>query len=71
MKWSTACCGPINPFRLRLSKEVLDSPLSYTRGRDIHSVGVVFLQMLHGQGVMYKFDDPREALQAGTCNLVS
>ncbi|KAF8124132.1 kinase-like domain-containing protein [Boletus edulis] len=49
-----------------LSKEVLDSPLSYTRGRDIHSIGVVFLQMLHGQGVMYKFSDPREALQAAS-----
>ncbi|KAI9461114.1 hypothetical protein HD554DRAFT_2206776 [Boletus coccyginus] len=49
-----------------LSKEVLDSPLSYTRGRDIHSIGVVFLQMLHGQGVMYKFNDPREALQAAS-----
>ncbi|KAF9218926.1 Serine/threonine-protein kinase [Gyrodon lividus] len=49
-----------------LSKEVLDSPLSYTRGRDIHSVGVVFLQMLHGQGVMQKFGDPREALQSAS-----
>ncbi|KAF8839726.1 Serine/threonine-protein kinase [Paxillus ammoniavirescens] len=49
-----------------LSKEVLDSPLSYTRGRDIHSVGVVFLQMLHGQSVMQKFSDPREALQSAS-----
>ncbi|KIJ60152.1 hypothetical protein HYDPIDRAFT_139699 [Hydnomerulius pinastri MD-312] len=49
-----------------LSKEVLDSPLSYTRGRDIHSVGVVFLQMLHGQAVVQKFDDPRSALQAAS-----
>lgn len=55
----------INSSHLRLSKEVLDSPLSYTKGRDIHSVGVVFLQMLHGQGAMYKFHDPREALQVG------
>ncbi|KAG8220630.1 kinase-like domain-containing protein [Butyriboletus roseoflavus] len=47
-----------------LSKEVLDSPLSYSKSRDIHSVGVVSLQMLHGQGVMQKFSDPREALQA-------
>lgn len=62
--------GFIN-YYLRLSKEVLDSALSYTRGRDIHSVGVVFLQMLHGQGVMHKFNDPREALQAGTYIIVS
>ena len=66
------CCrGSTYPFHLRLSKEVLDSPLSYTRGRDIHSVGVVFLQMLHGQGVIYKFNDPREALQAGMGILVN
>ncbi|KAF9231990.1 hypothetical protein BU15DRAFT_90768 [Melanogaster broomeanus] len=41
-------------------------PCRYTRGRDIHSVGVVFLQMLHGQGVMQKFSDPREALQSAS-----
>ena len=58
-------------YHLRLSKDSLDSVLSYSKDRDIHSVGVVFLQMLHGQGVMQKFSTPREALQAGTYPLVS
>ncbi|KAH7905298.1 kinase-like domain-containing protein [Hygrophoropsis aurantiaca] len=49
-----------------LSKEVLDSPLSYTRGRDIHCVGVIFLQMIMGRDVMRQFTDPRAALQAST-----
>ncbi|KAH7923751.1 Serine/threonine-protein kinase [Leucogyrophana mollusca] len=49
-----------------LSKEVLDSPLSYTRSRDIHCVGVVFLQMIMGRDVMRQFRDPRAALQAST-----
>ncbi|KAI6046986.1 kinase-like domain-containing protein [Pisolithus marmoratus] len=47
-----------------LSKDVLESPLSYTKGRDIHNVGVIFLQMLHGLDVMFRFRNPREAAQA-------
>lgn len=47
-----------------LSRDVLESPLSYSRSRDIHSVGVIFLQMLHGQDVMHQFSIPREAAQA-------
>ncbi|KAG2126151.1 kinase-like domain-containing protein [Suillus cothurnatus] len=47
-----------------LSKDVLESVLSYTRGRDIHSVGVIFMQMVGGRDVMKQFSDPNEAVQA-------
>ncbi|KAG1908872.1 kinase-like domain-containing protein [Suillus fuscotomentosus] len=47
-----------------LSKDVLESVLSYTRGRDIHSVGVIFMQMVNGRDVMRQFSDPNEAVQA-------
>ncbi|KAL4071177.1 kinase-like domain-containing protein [Scleroderma yunnanense] len=47
-----------------LSRDVLESPLSYSRGRDIHNVGVIFLQLIHGQDVMHQFVNPREAAQA-------
>ncbi|KAG2137935.1 kinase-like domain-containing protein [Suillus clintonianus] len=47
-----------------LSKDVLESILSYTRGRDIHSVGVIFMQMVNGRDVMRQFSDPKEAVQA-------
>ncbi|KAG1849257.1 kinase-like domain-containing protein [Suillus subluteus] len=40
------------------------SVLSYTRGRDIHSVGVIFMQMVDGRDVMRQFSDPNEAVQA-------
>jgi len=40
--------------------------LLYTRRRDIHSVGIVFLQMLLGLDVMQKFDDVHEALRSCT-----
>ncbi|KAJ3566582.1 hypothetical protein NP233_g6910 [Leucocoprinus birnbaumii] len=40
-----------------------ESSLLYTRRRDIHSVGIVFLQMLLGFDVMQRFDDVHEALQ--------
>lgn len=49
----------------RLSKDVLESVLSYTRGRDIHGVGVIFMQMVNGRDVMRQFSDPKEAVQAG------
>ncbi|KAI6125176.1 kinase-like domain-containing protein [Pisolithus croceorrhizus] len=48
-----------------LSRDVLESPLSYTKSRDIHNVGVIFLQMLQGLDVMLRFSNPREAAQAG------
>lgn len=41
-----------------------ESSLLYTRRRDIHSVGIVFLQVLLGLDVMQRFDDAREALQS-------
>ncbi|KAG0696775.1 hypothetical protein DFH29DRAFT_949716 [Suillus ampliporus] len=47
-----------------LSKDVLESVLSYTRGRDIHSVGVIFMQMVNGRDVMRQFSEPKEAVQA-------
>ncbi|KAI5992946.1 kinase-like domain-containing protein [Pisolithus albus] len=52
-----------------LSREVLESPLSYTKSRDIHNVGVIFLQMLHGLDVMLRFNNPREAAQAGNSTI--
>jgi hypothetical protein len=48
----------------RLPKEVVDSPLVYTRSRDIHSVGVIFLQMLLGHDVMNRFLTSTAALQS-------
>ncbi|KAG2338792.1 hypothetical protein BDR05DRAFT_984599 [Suillus weaverae] len=47
-----------------LSKDVLESVLSYTRGRDIHNIGVIFMQMVNGRDVMRQFSDPNEAVQA-------
>jgi len=38
-----------------LSKDVIDSPLMYTKSRDIHCLGVVLLQMLIGKDVMEQF----------------
>ncbi|KXN81004.1 Serine/threonine-protein kinase gcn2 [Leucoagaricus sp. SymC.cos] len=40
-----------------------ESSLLYTRRRDIHSVGIVFLQMVFGLDVMIRFADVHEALQ--------
>ncbi|KAG1853380.1 hypothetical protein F4604DRAFT_2044459 [Suillus subluteus] len=39
-------------------------PLSYTRKREIHSIGVNFMQMNDGRDVMRQFSDPNEAVQA-------
>lgn len=41
----------------RLSKDVIDSPLMYTKGRDLHCLGVVLLQMLIGKDVIERFPD--------------
>ncbi|EKM74744.1 hypothetical protein AGABI1DRAFT_109872 [Agaricus bisporus var. burnettii JB137-S8] len=40
-----------------------ESSLLYTRRRDIHAVGIVFLQMLLGLDVMQRFNDVHDALQ--------
>ncbi|EIW85919.1 hypothetical protein CONPUDRAFT_114006 [Coniophora puteana RWD-64-598 SS2] len=47
-----------------LYKEAFDSPLSYSKRRDIHCVGIVFLQMILGCDVTKLYTDPRTALQA-------
>lgn len=48
----------------RLSNDAKnESSLLYTRKRDIHSVGVVFLQMLLGLDVMQQYSDAHDALQ--------
>ncbi|KAG5641706.1 hypothetical protein DXG03_004410 [Asterophora parasitica] len=46
------------------SDERNESPLLYTRQRDIHAVGIVFLQMLLGLDVTEKYSNIHEALQA-------
>ncbi|RPD79604.1 Serine/threonine-protein kinase [Lentinus tigrinus ALCF2SS1-7] len=40
----------------------VESKLTYTKGRDIHSVGIVLLQMLLGRDVMERYPDPQTAL---------
>ncbi|KAL4251194.1 non-specific serine/threonine protein kinase [Abortiporus biennis] len=46
-----------------LPKDALDSPLLYTKCRDIHSAGVILLQMLLGRDVITRFPDPQSALR--------
>jgi len=48
----------------RLPKEAMDSPLQYSKSRDVHSVGVLFLQMLVGWNVMEIYPSPKLALQS-------
>ena len=48
----------------RLPKEAVDSPLQYSKSRDVHSVGVLFLQMLVGWNVMEIYPNPKLALQS-------
>ncbi|KAF9445879.1 Serine/threonine-protein kinase [Macrolepiota fuliginosa MF-IS2] len=40
-----------------------ESSLLYTRRRDIHSVGIVFLQMLLGLDIMHRYNDIHDALR--------
>ena len=48
-----------------LSKDVQnESSLLYTRQRDIHDVGIVFLKMLLGLDVVDRFPDPLTAIHA-------
>ena len=42
----------------------MDSPLQYSRSRDVHSVGTLFLQMLVGWNVMEVYPSPKLALQS-------
>ncbi|KAI0828484.1 Serine/threonine-protein kinase [Trametes gibbosa] len=39
-----------------------ESTLVFTKGRDIHAVGIVLVQMLMGRDVMDKYPDPQSAL---------
>ncbi len=48
----------------RLPREAIDSPLTYTRGRDLHAVGVVLLQMLMGLDVTGRYPNVKAALQS-------
>lgn len=55
---------PFNNLSNRLTRETLESPLTYTRARDIHDVGVIVLQMSMGLDVMRSYSSSRLALQA-------
>lgn len=46
-----------------LPKDALESPLEYTKNRDVHSVGIILLQMLLGLDVMDRFQDFHMALR--------
>ncbi|TFY68401.1 hypothetical protein EVJ58_g1031 [Rhodofomes roseus] len=46
-----------------LAPEAVESPLVYTKTRDIHAVGIILLQMLMGSDVMERFPDVHTALR--------
>ena len=41
----------------------VESKLDYTKARDIHSAGIVLLQMLLGRDIMERYDDPQAAIR--------
>ncbi|KAI0066910.1 Serine/threonine-protein kinase [Artomyces pyxidatus] len=45
-----------------MAKDAMDSTLIYTKGRDIHCMAVVFLQMMLGRDVVERFIDARSAV---------
>ena len=49
----------------RMPQDAVESTLVYTKGRDIHAVGVIVLQMLLGRDVMDRYPDPQSALLTG------
>lgn len=49
----------------RLPKSVIESPLVYTKTRDLHYAGIVLLQMLLGKDVMDHYPDFHTALATG------
>lgn len=49
----------------RLPKDVLDSPLVYTKSRDIHAAGIILLQMLLGRDIIDRYPDPQTAIRNG------
>lgn len=46
-----------------LPRDALESPLEYTKNRDVHAVGIVLLQMLMGLDVTERFPDFYTALR--------
>lgn len=62
--WLVLSLVPLDllPIHLRLAKDGHDSALIYTKARDIHYAGVVFLQMLLGRDVVERFLDAQAAL---------
>lgn len=59
-------CLSVADIALRLAKDTIDSPLLYTRNRDLHDVGVILLQMLLGLEVAHRFPDVQAALHSCT-----
>ena len=49
----------------RLTRESIENPLLYTRARDVHDLGIGFIQMLMGLDVTTRFPNPEAALGAG------
>lgn len=49
-----------------LLHDTVESPLVYTRSRDIHAAGIVLLQMLMGRDVTERFPDVHTALRNST-----
>jgi translation initiation factor 2-alpha kinase 4 len=45
-----------------LTRECLESPLAYTKARDVHDAGMVMMQLLLGRDVYRRFQEPRSAL---------
>lgn len=52
-----------------LPKEIVDSPLVYTKNRDIYSVGIILMQMVLGHDVMERYPDVQTALRNATISL--
>ncbi|KAI0666498.1 Serine/threonine-protein kinase [Trametes maxima] len=49
-----------------MPQDAVESTLVYTKGRDIHAIGIVLLQMLMGRDVMDKRPDPQSALHTSS-----
>ncbi|EKM52933.1 uncharacterized protein PHACADRAFT_259100 [Phanerochaete carnosa HHB-10118-sp] len=47
-----------------LPKDALESPLEYTKNRDVHSIGIILLQMLLGLNVVERYPDFHIALRS-------
>ncbi|KAI0635341.1 Serine/threonine-protein kinase [Trametes polyzona] len=47
-----------------MPQDTAESTLVFTKGRDIHAVGIVLVQMIMGRDVMDKFPDPQSALHS-------